>query len=253
LKKALQNRDDSIRSAFAARLRQAAETHDVAELAAKIGVTPVTLYRWLSGKFDPSLPKLAQLAEAMEVSLAWLVAGLGPIDRRRALRHELLEDYGVPEFEGASEKDDKSPVAFYEPWLFGLLYGSVQNPTLIGAIPTGVPLLIEVREDSMEPTIAQGDLVLVDRTFGVRGAEITRDQIDRRSVHDGIYVFRSRALGSSARQSGGHPVVRRVQYRLDQTMVIRCDNPKYPEETYSLKAANSPRPLGRLLWRAGRI
>ncbi len=47
------------RSEFAGRLKQAAENHDIGDLASKIGVTPATLYRWLNGKFDPSLPKLS--------------------------------------------------------------------------------------------------------------------------------------------------------------------------------------------------
>jgi hypothetical protein len=32
----------------------------------------VTLYRWLNGEFHPSLPKLAELADAMNVNSSWL-------------------------------------------------------------------------------------------------------------------------------------------------------------------------------------
>ena len=92
------------RSEFAGRLKQAAENHDIGDLASKIGVTPATLYRWLNGKFDPSLPKLAQLADAMQVNLAWLVTGTGPFDSRQALRHALLENYGTTDFEAAGGK-----------------------------------------------------------------------------------------------------------------------------------------------------
>ena len=41
----------------------ATEKHEISELASRIGVTRTTLYRRLSAKFDPSLAKLAQLAE----------------------------------------------------------------------------------------------------------------------------------------------------------------------------------------------
>src|ERR1700724_4214557 len=85
--------ETSYRTAFAERLEQATKNHEIAELASKVGVTPTTLYRWLNAQFDPSLPKLAELAEAMNVSLAWLVTGTGPIDARRARRHALLEQY----------------------------------------------------------------------------------------------------------------------------------------------------------------
>jgi hypothetical protein len=52
-----------------------------------------------------------------------------------------------------------------------------------------------------------------------------------RSPHDGIYAFRSRSLPDSPKSFTGLPVVRRIQYRLDGTMVVRCDNPSYPEKS----------------------
>ena len=65
-------------SALAERLRHAVANRDVAELAANVGVTPVTFYRWLSAKFDPGVVKLNELAEVLDVSLAWLITGQGP-------------------------------------------------------------------------------------------------------------------------------------------------------------------------------
>ena len=228
----------------------AAEAHDIAQLAEKIEVTPATVYRWLSGKFDPSLPKLAQLAEIMQVSLAWLVTGTGPRDRRQALRHAELEHYAAPPFEPAGANDEKPPLAFYEPWLFKLLYGPSEDPTLFGATDMNQPLLIEVRDDLMQPTVAQGDLVLIDRSFGMRQARLKRAQIERHSPYDGIYAFRSHSPRGDTEKSSGHLVIRRVQFRLDGTMLIRCDNPNYPEEAYSPKAPNRPVPLGVVIWRA---
>lgn len=238
------------RSEFAGRLKQAAENHDIGDLASKIDVTPATLYRWLNGKFDPSLPKLAQLADAMKVNLAWLVTGTGPFDSRQALRHALLENYGATDFEAAGGKAEKPPIAFHEPWLFELLYGPPNEPALFGAVQMNTPLLMEVREDSMEPTIAKGDLLLIDRAFGVRPAGLERTQEESRSAHDGIYAFRAR---DGVKPSTGLLVVRRIQYRLDGKMAIRCDNPKYPDEIYTLEARDCPAPIGRIVWRGGRI
>jgi len=243
----------SIRSAFAQRLRQATEKHDIADLAVKIGVTPVTLYRWLSAKFDPSLAKLARLADAMKVNLGWLVTGTGPVDSRRALRHARLADYETTEYAGAEGASDQAPIAFHEPWLFELLYGPRKEPTLFGATDVKLPLLMEVRDDSMEPTIKKGALLLIDRSFGIGRKARKRPPSETRSAYDGIYVF---ALGSSPDRfdaSSDHLVVRRAQYRLDATMVVTCDNPKYPEEVYPPDAHNRPRPLGRAVWCAGRI
>lgn len=239
------------RSEFAGRLKQAAENHEIGDLASKIGVTPTTLYRWLNGKFDPSLPKLAQLAEAMKVNLAWLVTGIGPFDSRQALRHARLENYGTTDFEAPGGKAGKPPLAFHEPWLFELLYGPPNEPALFGAVQMNTPLLMEVREDSMEPTIMKGDLLLIDRAFGVRPAGLERAQAEQRSAHDGIYAFRAQSLSDGAKPATGLLVVRRIQYRLDGKMAVRCDNPKYPEEVYALESRDLPVPLGRVVWRGG--
>jgi len=243
----------SFRSAFAQRLKHATENHDIGELASKIGVTTTTLYRWLNAKFDPSLPKLAELAEAMNVSLAWLVTGAGPIDARHALRQALLEGYGTTEFLAASQRPAKTPLAFYEPWLFELLYGSREVPTVFGAGNMSSPLLMEMGEDSMEPTIAKGDLILIDRSFGLSSTERRRAQSEGRSVHDGIHAFKSGSLPVGSSDSSGQLIIRRTQHRLDGTMVVRCDNPRYPEEVYPPRTQKRPIPVGRAIWRATRI
>jgi len=243
----------AFRSGFSERLKRAAENHEISDLAAKIDVAPATLYRWLNAKFDPSLPKLAELAEAMDVNLAWLVTGAGPMGRRQAVRHALLEGFDQLQFEDADGNGEKAPLAFYEPWLGKLLYGPAEESTIFGPIDMNAPLLIEIREDSMEPTFSPGDLLLVDRSFGTRPKELRRAQNDRRSPHDGVYAFRARSSQGGAEESSAHSMVRRVQYRLDGTMVIRCDNTKYPEEVYPPKTQNRPVPVGRVIWRGGRI
>ncbi len=235
---------------FAQRLKQATANHEVGVLAAKIGVTPATLYRWLSAKFEPSLAKLAQLADAMNVNLAWLVTGMGPLDSRKALRHGLLEEYAITDFEFAGGKARKPPLAFYEPYLFELLYGPPNEPILSVASDSKSPLLIQVLDDSMMPTIAMGELVIIDRSFGVSPTKVELAQKEGRSPHDGIYAYRSRSLPHSA---SGLVVVRRLRHRLDGTVVIRCDNPSYPEEVYGPDHPNRPDPIGRVVWRGGRV
>jgi phage repressor protein C with HTH and peptisase S24 domain len=242
--------DLSYRADFAQRLKRAAENHDIAELAAKIRVTPVTLYRWMSGQFDPSLSKLAEFAAATSINLGWLVTGRGPLDERQARRHAMLEQYDTIEFEPGGDKAGKAPLAFYEPWLFELIYGSRQESKLLGATATmDPPLLTQVGDDSMEPTIAKGDLLLIDRSFGLTETEHQRARVEGRSPFDGIYAFRPLTLRSYADATTGQLLVRRIQYRLDGTVIVRCDNPRYSEEVYR----NPPRPWGRVVWRGGLI
>jgi len=187
----------------------------------------------------------------MDVNLAWLVTGKSRMNARRALR----EGYEITDFESAGRMPqlERPPMAFFEPWLFNLLHGPPDEPTLYGATDMDAPLLLAVSDDSMEPTIAQGDLLLIDRAFSMRRTTLERAQRKERSPHDGIYAFRSHFLQNSAKGTTGHLVVRRLQYRLDATMVVRCDNQRYPEEIYSLKAKNLPKPVGRVIWRAGRV
>jgi phage repressor protein C with HTH and peptisase S24 domain len=243
----------NLREAFAERLRQATKNHEIAVLASKVGVTPATLYRWLNAKFDPSIPKLAELAQAMNVNLAWLVTGQGPIDARQADRHALLEQYDTTKFESATGPSGKAPLAFYEPWLFKLLYGSQDKPTVSGPTDMNSPLLIEVGDDSMEPSIAKGDLLLIDRSFGLSPAARQQAMREARSAYDGMCAFRSGSPNGEANRPTGHLIIRRIQYRLDGTLVIRCDNPRYPEEVYPPKKIKPPVPVGRVIWRGGRI
>ena len=236
-------------SELAERLRKAAEGRDVGELAAKVGVTPVTFYRWLSAKFDPGVAKLGKLAEALNVSLAWLITGQGPMDRRRALLHGRLADFVPTEYAISHGSSEQPPIAFLESWLFGLLYGrSGESRTLV----TGdmrPPLLLNVSDDSMEPTINKGSLVLVDRSFGM--SQVTRAQASAGSVYDGIYVFRLALSPKGSETAPAQLVIRRVLYMLDGNMIVRRDNPNYPEEIY--KARNRPTPIGRVVWQADRV
>lgn len=49
----------------------------VAELAQHLGVLPITVYRWETGKRQPSVPTLESIAAFLRVSFAWLVSGEG--------------------------------------------------------------------------------------------------------------------------------------------------------------------------------
>jgi hypothetical protein len=86
--------------------------------------------------------------------------------------------------------------------LFELLYGPAEEPASFGATDLNAPLLMEVRDDSMEPTIAKGDLLLADRSFGMRPSALERSRTERRSCAFTREVPCSRSIpGSNASQS----------------------------------------------------
>lgn len=88
---------------------------------------------------------------------------------------------------------------------------------------------VEVRGDSMEPTLIDGDTILVDEGI---------NRVD----DDGIYVLEIR----------GRRVVKRVQHFVDGTMALISDNPAYQRETVTRSMARDVLVLGRMVWPRGR-
>jgi len=62
---------------FGGRLRQAREQKGLTRqfVAKKLGVSVRTFDRWERGDFEPSLKKLARLAELYGTSIGWLIVG----------------------------------------------------------------------------------------------------------------------------------------------------------------------------------
>lgn len=85
--------------------------------------------------------------------------------------------------------------------------------------------LIEVHGDSMEPSLYNSDLILIDlRASGL-------------SV-DGIYAIQHR----------GHLLVKRIQVKLDGTVIIKSDNPAYEPEVLGPDEAEGLVVVGRVVW-----
>src|ERR1700719_751834 len=80
--KALQSRLDQVLQKFGS----------VADLARRIGVSDNAIYKWLSGRGQPSVANLVALAKASKVSIEWLATGheSAPVQRgsRRVAENE---------------------------------------------------------------------------------------------------------------------------------------------------------------------
>lgn len=88
--------------------------------------------------------------------------------------------------------------------------------------------LISVKGDSMEPTLSNGDLILLDMHQG---------KIEDNAIY--------------ALQHNATLVVKRVQRRLDGSVVVKSDNPRYEAEALGADAAALLKVVGRVVW-AGR-
>ena len=197
----------------------------VADLARLIGVSDNAIYKWLSGRGQPSVANLVALAKASKVSVEWLATGYDNASAKRSVTHSAERDefFYVPRYDvkGAGGTMLRSEqvvdhLAFKKEWVRARFNADPRNL-----------LLIEAVGDSMAPTLGDSDLLLVD--LG-----------EPRFRHDGIYVLRRE-----------HELeVKRLQRRPDGTLAIICDNPAYAP---SVVASDSVHIIGRVIWSASRL
>lgn len=90
--------------------------------------------------------------------------------------------------------------------------------------------LITAIGDSMEPTVKEGDLLLIDHR---------QNQV----IEDAIYVLRM----------DDHLIAKRLQRALDGTIYIRSDNPVYKELTVTKDNLADLHVIGRVIWFGRRI
>jgi phage repressor protein C with HTH and peptisase S24 domain len=198
----------------------------VAELAHLIGVSDNAIYKWLSGRGQPSVANLVALANASKVSLEWLATGHETAETKRSLRRNVdgADLFHVPRYDktqavrGGTLRSEQivDYLAFKKEWVSARLNADPRNL-----------LLIEAVGDSMAPTLEESDLLLVDLS-------------EPRFRHDGIYVLRR----------DNDLEVKRLQRRPDGSLNIISDNPVYEP---SVVTSDSVHIIGRVIWAAGRL
>ena len=203
-------------SAIEQRIQEAADrVGGVPRLSEMTGIKKTTLYGWIKGPSEPRASDLLAIAQAASVSVSWLVEG---------------RDGPAPYQLGFSESD-QAPLTTEQPDMVTLPRFSVQASAGSGAvvlaedveewfnvpwgwlskyIPKGARFgLIEARGDSMEPTIADGDLLLLN--FDFHRADIPLG---------GVYVI---TLSSML-------MVKRLQVTPTGNVRVISDNDLYPAD-----------------------
>lgn len=195
----------------------------VADLARAVGVSDNAIYKWVSGRGQPSMISLVNLARAARVSIEWLATGQeaskGEARGAESGEYAYLAQNSVRSAVGRGTVQSRQIVdylAFKVEWL----------RRRIGIDPKCL-MLLEAVSDSMTPTIDEGDLALVDLR-------------DPRFRHDGVYVLRA----------AGELSIKRIQRRPDGKLIIRNDNPSYDP---TVVAADSINVVGHVIWIAGRL
>lgn len=227
---------------FRLRMQEILGRESMRSFALKCGLSEGAIRNYLSGG-EPTRPALWAISEAAGVSLEWLATGRGPKEPSQDLPtglhrpvifdspDELSEDYIlIPLYDqaasagaGALALDGESGappsketrLAFLKAWLRGRK----------GLHPAKL-FLLAVAGDSMEPTLSQGDVVLVDRSA-------------TRATTDGLYIVR---IDSSL-------LVKRVQTLPGGILQVTSDNSAYAP--FTLRPDDEERDvaiIGRVVW-----
>lgn len=231
------------RAAFVARLQAILRHWPSADrLARAVGVSPSAFRKWLRGEAEPSRERLVALADATSVSIAWLTKGEGPEPQFQGVPStergvpataangtlDLRRFVVLPKRSEAAAAGAGTPqppntrsefIAFGHDWI----------RDTFGLEPTDLLLEAAVGK-SMQPTIRDNDLLLIDVT-------------DRKLREFGIYVL----------EFQGERLVKRVQRKLDGSLLLISDNAIYEPERIPAERAHEVGVVGRVVWGGGRI
>jgi phage repressor protein C with HTH and peptisase S24 domain len=211
---------------FSERLKNVIGTESLRSFGSRCSLSEGVLRSYLRRNTFPSLDRLAAIAQAGGVRLAWLASGNEPIRLSETTsvsqgEHRLHGDYILPCREIPADKGfirNKQIVDFlalHTDWL----------STSLGLLPAKVAL-IRVIGDSMEPYLAEGDLILLDTS-------VTRIEADN------VYVL----------QQGDMLLARHIQIRLDGTVAVKNYNEACEPEVLPAEMAEKLQVIGRVVRR----
>lgn len=207
--------------------------HSLNSFAKKCGLSESLLRQYKTGTL-PRLDKLIQVADAANLNVNWLATGEGPMLRSERIGADVddsatggefvhIPRYDVEASAGGGVVVESEQVvdylSFRAEWVRNSLGVSVRDLALISVIG-----------DSMEPTLSEGDVVLLDMTT--------------KGVMDGsIYAL----------QLNGGLLVKRIQRKLNGSIVVKPDNPRYDTEIISEDSADLLKIIGRVVWVGRRL
>ena len=186
-----------------------------------------------SGKKIPKSDFLASLKRAMpEIDLNWLLTGQGEMmghteeSNRNVARIGAHGDYiYVPKY-GVLASAGGGSLVYRDQVVDYMAFKPEYLRTHLGMSPDH-SAVISVIGDSMEPYLFNGDLILVDT------------QVDH-VVNNAVYVL----------QNDGALLVKRIQKKVDGTVIVKSDNKAYDPEVFTGdSAAAQLRIVGRVVRR----
>ena len=217
---------------FADRLRTLIGSDSVSAFSKKMEIGNTTIQNYVEGAL-PRIDKAVQIAAKADVSLEWLITGEGSMRKEAQSQHQslvirppdALEGYAmVPQLDvqasagGGVVVDHENAIgqiAFDPQWL------RERHINPLGA------RVLTAKGDSMEPTIRNGDTLIVDTSIEV-------------AVDSAIYVL----------VYGGSLLVKRIFMKRDGAIILSSDN----QALYSINEEISAGEIdqlhiaGRVMW-----
>ena len=175
-----------------------------ANFSEKIDLAAQSLARYEKNKVNPSMEFIAKLTDMFNINSNWLLTGKGEMfisnDTTKNSDNYFIDLLNVRA--GAGE-------GIYNYVIETVDTISLDKSFFRTPINTNKVKGIQVDGDSMEPTLKDGDYVLIDENinFGTNG----------------IYAI----------QYGGQILIKRLQFKMDGTILILSDNDKYEKEAFN--------------------
>ena len=131
------------------------------KVAKALRIDPKTVYRWLKSGQSPKFEDLAQIADMAKMSLDWLATG-AEASSQGLIPHQSDPDFlSVPLYDAEASTGhesfiDYAPVKDRVPFTENFL-------RKLGRSTTDKLICVYARGDSMEPTISDGDIIMIDQ------------------------------------------------------------------------------------------
>ncbi len=218
------------RSRLGQRIEQLVALFETQKEAAEfVSVAPKTLQNWISGSTVPAFDLLARLATKKNVSLEWLASGTGSMIVGELVPAGVVADFSyIPRY-AVRAGAGSGQLVESENLLGFLAFRTDWIRTRLRRNPANLAVL-EAYGDSMHPTIADGDIMLVDTS-------------EERVRGPAIYVI----------LAGNEAIVKRIELTMEGWLIVKSDNPAYETRTLKGEQAEEFRCLGKVVWSGGVI
>lgn len=202
----------------------------ISDFAEALGVAEQTLGNYVRGEREPSYDFLRRLRENHSVDINWLITGEIGVEAQVQGIAKQTHQITIPRYAIHASAGGGAVVLSQEVED----YFTVSRDWIARYLPQGAKAgVIEARGDSMEPTIADGDILLLNFS------------IDNSAVNDGgVFVI----------SVDGVLLVKRLQVTVDGHILIRSDNSLYEQERVTREFADERISVhAKVVWVGGPI